>query len=124
MGYEVHITRAEEHWLDSEAQPISIAEWLAYVAQDPEMRLEGSAQTSLPDGQTLRIEEDGLATWTAYSRHDEDGNMAWFNWTEGRVVVKSPDAEIVAKMMQMARTLGARTQGDDGEYYEEDDLTT
>ena len=35
----------------------------------------------------LRLENEGLSVWTAYSRHSENG-MAWFSFHEGNVVVK------------------------------------
>jgi len=40
MGDEFHITRTDD-WADSEKQPISLDEWLAYIRSDPEMRLDG-----------------------------------------------------------------------------------
>lgn len=117
MGYDVHITRAES-WLDSEESPIPLEEWLEYVQLDPEMRLDGYAEARLPDGHTLRYENAGLSVWVAYSKHARDGNMAWFDFREGCVVVKNPDEEILQKMKEIARALGARVQGDDGERYE------
>ena len=33
MGYDVHITRARE-WHESDTTPITLDEWLAYVARD------------------------------------------------------------------------------------------
>jgi hypothetical protein len=43
----------------------------------------------------------------------------WSDWRNGRVVVKDPDGMLIRKMREIAETLGARVQGDDGEYYEE-----
>ncbi len=116
MGYEVHITRAES-WLDSDATPITLEEWLAHVAGDPELRLDAAAEAPLADGSTLRYESEGLAVWTAYSGHGEDGNMAWLDHRDGHVVVKNPDEEILGKLCEVAAALGARVQGDDGETY-------
>lgn len=116
MGYEVHITRADD-WMNSEGNPISLDEWIAYVRSDPEMRLDGFAEVTLQDGRVLRTEGEGLAVWTAYSGDGVDGNHAWFDHWEGRIVVKSPDEEIVDKMIEIARSLGARVFGDDGEAY-------
>jgi hypothetical protein len=48
VGYDVHITRAGES-SDSEATPITLDEWLAYVASDPEMRLDGFAESITRD---------------------------------------------------------------------------
>ncbi len=122
MGYDVHITRAD-NWFDSASQPITLSEWLDYVAGDPEMRLDNAAEAQGPDGQTLRYENQGLAVWTAYSGHGVGGNMAWFDYRDGRVVVKNPDEEILRKMCRVAAQLGARVQGDEGAFYDEAGLS-
>jgi hypothetical protein len=116
MGYDVHITRAEE-WFESEANPISLDEWLAYVVNDSEMRHDGFAEATTSKGETLRIEADGLSVWTAYSGHGKNGNMAWFYWSDGQVQVKNPDDEILGKMRAIATQLGAHVIGDEGEHY-------
>lgn len=116
MGYDVHITR-REHWSD-EGDDIDLEEWSAYVDSDPDMRMDGFAEAETPDG-TLRIEGDGLAVWTAHSKHEEDGNMAWFSYFEGDVHVKYPDEEILQKMHRISISLHAKVQGDDGELYDE-----
>jgi hypothetical protein len=115
MGYDLHITRAED-WSSSEETPIALEEWLAYIASDPEMRLDNSAEVEV-DGQVLRLESAGLAVWTAFRGHDAGGNMAWFHYSDGNVDVKNPDREILGKMLQIADRLGANVQGDDGERY-------
>lgn len=78
MGYDVHITRAVD-WFDSEQTPILFEEWTTYIEHDPELRLDGFAAAPLADGTELRMESPGLAVWTAYSGHQENGNKAWFN---------------------------------------------
>jgi hypothetical protein len=115
MGYDIHITRASD-WSESETRPISIEEWLAYVASDPEMRLDNYAQVEI-DGHVLRHESEGIAVWTTYSGHGVNGNMAWFNYSDGQVQVARPDREILGKMLQIANRLGVKVQGDDGEEY-------
>jgi hypothetical protein len=77
MGYNVRITR-KQNWSDEEGPEIPLAEWIAVVAADPEMRLDGFAETRVGGGAILRIERDGLSVWTAYSRHRENGTMVWF----------------------------------------------
>jgi len=119
MGYEVHITRAEE-WMESEDTPISLADWEAYVNADPEMRLDGFAEATTPQGETIRVESPGIAVWTSYSGHEVGGNMAWFSWFNGHVSVKSPDKEILKKMYAIAEALNARVLGDEGERYDAD----
>lgn len=115
MGYEVHIIRTTE-WTDSESEPITIEQWRAYVASDPEMRADGFAEATTASG-ALRYENAGLAVWTAWPEHGRDGNFAWFDLETGRVTVKNPDEAILSKMCAIAERLGARVQGDDGEDY-------
>jgi prepilin-type processing-associated H-X9-DG protein len=115
MGYDVHITRKED-WSDEQPE-ISLAEWLAVVQADPEMRLDGDAEARTA-ADVIRIESSGLSVWTAYSRHGEGGNMAWFDFRGGNAVVKNPDKEILRKMWVLAQRLSAKVQGDDGETYD------
>lgn len=122
MGYEVHITRAND-WTASESNPISLEEWVAYVDSDPEMRFDTAAEATVPTGESLRYENGGLAVWTAYPSHGVGGNMAWFDHREGRIVVKDPDDEIRRKMYAIAVQLGAHVQGDEGEPVPSDTLS-
>jgi len=120
MGYDVHITRAED-WTKSEANPITLDEWLACIASDPEIRLDAVAEARTPRGDVLRTESKGLAVWTAWSNDGEDDNHAWMAHRRGRIVVKNPDSAILMKMCEIAQRLGARVQGDEGEFYPNDD---
>ena len=122
MGYDVHITRREE-WFDKEPPEIAVEEWITVVRDDPEMRLDGYAETQLLDGSVLRVEEPGMAVWTAYSKHGLDGNMAWIWHSRGNVMAKNPDEEILCKMWKLAQKLGASVQGDEGELYGSDGRT-
>ena len=40
-----------------------------------------------------------------------------FHWADGAVAVKHPDRATLATMLAIAARLGARVQGDDGEFY-------
>jgi hypothetical protein len=116
MGYDVHITRADP-WTDSEADPITVEQWLDYVEQDPEMRWKGRAEAAAPNGDVIRVESPGLSVWTAYSGNNLNGNLAWFHWGRGRVIVKNPDSEVLGKMKRIAEYFKANVVGDDGESY-------
>lgn len=118
MGYDLHITRASD-FSDSASDPIALQEWLEYVASDPELRVTGAAEVAAPDGSVLRYENEGLAVWTAPGKH-QDATI-WFDYRGGSIVVKNPDEKVVEKMVSIARALNARVQGDDGEYYGEND---
>ena len=117
MGYDVRITR-KENWWDESGAEINLDEWIDVVAADPDMRLDGYAETQVGDGKILRVENKGLSVWTAYSGHGKDGNMVWFGFHRGNVVVKNPDTEILQKMWSLAQLLSARVQGDEGEFYD------
>lgn len=116
MGYDVHITRAEE-WFDSEQMPITLDEWLACVRDDPELRLEGAARASIAGGQMLEMELPGLAVWTAWSQHVELDALVYLWHSDGCVDCRGIDREVTAKLYRIAQNLGARVVGDDGEEY-------
>ena len=101
MGYDLHITRAED-WTDNDAAQISAEEWLAVVRADPELRLAPEAGMG-----------PYFATWTGPSRHAEP----WLNWSAGNIYTKNPDSALLRKLVSLAAQLGGRVQGDDGELY-------
>jgi hypothetical protein len=115
MGYDVHITR-KENWFDDGTE-ISLHELRTFIDTGDEMRLDGHTEAKLPGGHALRVDSDGLAVRTAYRGSTAGGNMAWFDFRSGNVVVKNPDVAILRKMCQIAQKLGARVQGDDCEIY-------
>lgn len=115
MGYDIHITR-KAHWFDDEGPTISMEEWKAYIASDSELRLDGYAQTTVGNGALLRVKNEGMAVWTAYSKE----NTAWIWLDSSGIVTKNPDNEILRKMFQIAQVLGARVVGDDDEEYDAD----
>lgn len=118
MGYDIHITR-QENWFDEDAnKKISLDEWKSFLVNDPEMRLDNFAEAVTTSGDQIRIESDGLAVWTKYSGNDLDGNFAWFDYSNGNIVCKNPDDEIIKKMLDIAQRLNAKVQGAEGELYE------
>jgi len=116
MGYDIHVTR-RQNWSDKEGEDISLPEWLDLVRTDPELRLDGYAETDLTSGDLIRLEDSSMAVWLKYSKHGVDGNMAWFYHSSGNVMSKDPDEEIRQKMWQLAEQLSAKVQGDEGELY-------
>jgi hypothetical protein len=98
MGYGLHITRREQ-WAD-EGGDISSAEWLQLVAIDPELCL---------------VPENGpyFALWSGPSSCADP----WLDWRGGQVFSKNPDEPLIDKMVDIARILGAKVQGDNGEVY-------
>jgi hypothetical protein len=92
-------------------------EWKELIASVQEIRLYNFANATTTSG-TLWVESEGLAVWTKYSGDGLNDNHAWFDYRDGNIVVKNPDNEIVTKMLDIARQLRAKVQGDEGEVYE------
>lgn len=118
MGYDVHITWKEE-WSDANGPRITEAEWQAYVESDPDMVITGSAEHTNPQGETIRLTQPLLTEW----RHHSSGHPVWFSYFKGSLSVKNPDDECLAKMRRIAKRLHARVQGDEGEFYDEQQET-
>jgi hypothetical protein len=95
----LHITRAK-HWAQNEGLWISPEEWISVVEADPELR-------SHEDFGPL------FAVWTGESELVDP----WLEWFNGNIDTKNPDAALIEKMVQIAKRLGARVQGDEGEIY-------
>jgi len=100
MGWEVHLTRAED-WSQSDERPIAADEWLAVVEGDPELRID-------------RANGPYFAVWSGPCSYPEGG---WFDWTDGCITTKHPDRAILGKLLQLGEKLGGVVQGDDGEVY-------
>ena len=99
MGYELHITRRDD-WADDDGPSITLEEWVKYVASDPEMKAD--AENPTPDN-------------AIYLGPTEEWPFWWVK--RGEIQTKNSTPEVIAKMVAIARSLGARVQGDDGEVY-------
>ena len=100
MGYDLHITRAE-FWAENDDAYIEGDEWLRLVEADAELRLD-------PRNGPY------FAVWSGPSETE----APWFNWFEGDILSRYPDVPTLGKMLEIAERLGARVQGDDGEFYD------
>ncbi|MFB7260449.1 hypothetical protein [Streptomyces nojiriensis] len=58
------------------------------------------------------------AEWEAAVAADPGLVMAPMWWSAGRIVSKNPSDAVIARMCEVAKTLDARVQGDDGECYD------
>jgi hypothetical protein len=106
MGYEVHIHR-REHWAD-DGDDISMDEWLAYCRTDETLREEGTITFATDDGGEIVgpvIAWGPVGTGAAYYHYN------------GAIASKLTSDDVAAKSAQIAQSLGARAQGDEGEFY-------
>ena len=111
MSYGVHIIRVSS--AEEQARPISLEEWLSYVASDKEFCLKGEFVAMSPKGETIRCNAPGLAEWSGPS----GGSKALFDHRRGRVTVGNPSPETLVKMFEVALALGAVVRGDEGESF-------
>ncbi|MFC5666332.1 hypothetical protein ACFP3U_25610 [Kitasatospora misakiensis] len=58
------------------------------------------------------------AEWDAVIAADPGLMVVPLWWNAGRIVSKNPSDAVIATMREVAKALGARVQGDDGEYYD------
>lgn len=120
MGYELHITR-REHWADTETSDISLDEWLAYVSNDEELELTNGYDIKI--GSELQFQDrPGYCEWNAHPVYSDSNARPWFAYWRGSINTKNPDAPTIRKMMQIASSLNAKVQGDEGEIYTEEYL--
>lgn len=117
MGYDVHVTR-KKHWSDKDGEEISLEEWLALVDGDSELRLDGYAEASLGDGGVLRVDDPSMVVWIAHPGHGMRDGMAWMWLSNGNVQAKNPDGTMLKKLWDIAQSLDAKLQGDEGELYD------
>ena len=89
------------NWTSSAGHEIPTTAWQDLVSEDPELR---------PDG------ENGphAVEWL----DPAGGVRGWFDWYAGVVYTTNPDRARVGKLLDIAARLGARVQGDAGEFYE------
>ncbi|MFC0030298.1 hypothetical protein ACFFMM_12290 [Micromonospora chaiyaphumensis] len=104
MGYELHISRAEEYY-DSEEHPITLDEWLSYAEINPMLRVRG----------WLGRDEDRQPV---YEHPCTDGSIVSLTWFEGAIEIKGHfDGDAYREFGAVAEDLLANLQGDHGERY-------
>jgi len=102
MGYDIHITRADD-WAENQGFEISTEEWLNLAQSDPDL---------------VPVPENGkyFVVWHGATEYPE----TWFDWSNGNINTTAPDKATLSKMLEIARKLNAKIQGDEGELYEEE----
>ena len=96
----LHVTRAEK-WSDNAGHEISAEEWLAIIEADPELLVHP-------------INGPTFALWLRPGQ----GPRGWIDWEAGNLWAQDPDRALLRKMLGIAKKLGAKIQGDEGELYE------
>ena len=110
MPYDVHIHRGED-FVEAADNPIPREDWEAWVANAPDFRFSDTDYVEFRYDEGDRREP--LAEWTG---HPEGEDFALYYYA-GEIVTGNPDPPVVRRMVEIADELGARLQGDDGEFY-------
>ena len=103
LGYELHIIRSDG-WTTASDAPIEYNEWIAFARADDQLVEAGvlSLRDTKPSEQPVFSFRDGPS----------------IHWWRGQLVVSGADDTNVGLLLAIAQTLGARVQGDDGEFYD------
>ena len=80
-------------------EEITREEWLEVVDNDPELTIDESNSPY-------------FAVWSGPGKYP-----CWIDYSSGDLWLKYPTDEFIEKMVQIAKLLGGRVQGDDGEIY-------
>jgi hypothetical protein len=110
MGYEVYITK-KANWFD-DGEEISKTDWENYVNLDKTMQIVSEVTSSLDDGLNISYGDSFLTKWIS-----PENNEIWFDFNDGNITVKNPTERDIIKMLEIAKQLNAKVQGDDGEFY-------
>ncbi|WP_432770474.1 MAG: hypothetical protein HEQ22_06970 [Sphingopyxis sp.] len=112
MGYDLYIHRRANWW--DKGDDIEQSAWESLCADDLSLELTGVAIGRNPaTDEVIEIKQDGLAQWSG-------DQQTWFNLHKGHIIVSGSEEAIIAKACQIATSLSARVQGDEGEFYRED----
>jgi hypothetical protein len=102
MGYDLQLTRAED-WVESSSVPVTAHEWIAAARS-----ASGVTETSLLS--------DGSGNPTFLLGDDPAKDPALY-WADGQVAVRGADEKHVPALVALAKAVGARLVGDDGEQH-------
>lgn len=98
-GYDLHISR-KEFWADGSSRKIEPEEWESYLKADPQV-----------------IQDSSNSSGDFIANIPGESFPLWYDSDLGEIFTKNPTDRAIKKLKEIARDLGARVQGDDGEFY-------
>lgn len=113
MGYDLHITKSSD-WTNSAKDPIREDQWKALVDSDDELKMDTSVSAQNPStGEVIELRNPLMASWI----DSKTGDKHYFYFRSGEITVKNPTENAIKKMKEVALKIGAKVQGDEGEFY-------
>jgi hypothetical protein len=123
MGREVYITRKKEWFESGTEKNIPLDDWMSFVKNDPDMRLDNFTMVKLENGEMFKYDNPGTAAFL----HRKCGEMEVceiiFEYISGNIRVNDPDTETMEKIKHIAFKLNAHVQAESEAETEEIELT-
>ncbi|MEW7277507.1 hypothetical protein ABW636_02800 [Aquimarina sp. 2201CG1-2-11] len=105
MGYELNIIRETD-------SPIQLQEWIKYINNDSELEaIDISEEKKSIEGTNMQLPLGNAALFK------NQNTVFTFSIDYNMISVTNPNQETIDKMIQIANTLGAIVQGEEGELY-------
>ena len=101
-GYDLHISR-KVFWGDDFGPEITFEEWQEHLKIDPQVVRDVA---NSPQDFMVSIPGESFPLW--------------YRSDLGELFTKNPTDKAITKLEEIARSLNARVQGDDGEFYPEE----
>lgn len=102
MEEKFYITRKADLFERTTGKGITLQEWMRFVAQDPEMRLDNSTTVTLADGTSYTYESPGTAVWLDRAPGAAEAREVLFDYADGSILVIDPDERTIEKMRHIA----------------------
>jgi len=113
MENEIYITRKEKWFETKHGNDIPLEEWLAFVKNDPDMRLDNFSVATLENGELFRYDNPGAAVYIHRAAGETDCHEIAFEYLSGNIKVNAQsDDNIMEKIRHIAFKLGAHIQAE------------
>lgn len=103
-----HITRRKDLLDHSSGNDISLQEWMSFVYNDPEMRLDNTTTVVLPGGETYKYDNPGAAVFLCRETGELQVKEIALEFIGGSIVIKDPNRKVMDKIRHIAFKLNAR----------------
>lgn len=112
MGYEVMITRKIDIF-DAAGPAVTVEDLIGLIADDGSLAVREDVTREVEIGGGRVELTEPLVLWTG---HPDRGEVPLYV-SRGDVRVKNPDQLVIVKLMEIAASLGARVQDENGEVF-------
>jgi hypothetical protein len=108
MDSTTYITRKTDLFDHSPDKEITLQEWMAMVANDPEMRLDNYTTVKLWNGEDYRYPSPGTAVFLSREPGQSTIREIVFDFVAGSIIIKNADQKAMDKIRLLAFKLNAR----------------